>query len=191
MFTVKMDGRFFVIDRNNKYREFGDYEALIKWLCPSESLFYRNNLFTREERLGNIAQVGHNWNDSGISFIVFDSLWRVVALEKLAKDVDAFYENQKKTRNVSYYLRRILACRNRHLNIGFRSLPVPHIHRYGHCRYYRRMRTTQELRRNCYEQEFARGTRRKKYLPNYWDEVPKARRARYSWKNQKKRKQWM
>lgn len=192
MFTVKRDERFFVVDRNNKYYEFKSYEDLLKWMVP---YFIPNNYFLpwdrRQESKGKIAQVGHNWNDSGINFIVFDSLWRVVSLKDLSTDVSKFKEKRDKEYNRSYREVYLKLYKCRHLKIGFRSSPVPRTGRYGHSHYYRRMKTTQELRRNCWELEFSRGKRRKKYLPDPWDDIPKARRGRYSWKNQKKEKQWM
>lgn len=192
MFTVKRDERFFVIDRNNKHYEFKSYEALLKWLAPYSTYnYYYLPWDRREEAKGKIVQVGHNWNDSGKNFIVFDSLWRVLNIKELKVDVEKFKKEQDKKHNVSYKQEFYKLCKSRHLNVGFRCAPVPHTRHYGHSSYYRRMRTTQELRRNCWEPKFARGKRRKKYLSNAWDDLPKSRRARYSWKNQRKEKQWM
>ena len=73
---------------------------------------------------------------------------------------------------------------------GFRNGPVPHTgKKRSYLHYYRMIRTTQEKRYNYAHKDFVRGKRRQ--LPSAWDDLPREYRRRESWKNSKKRKQWM
>ncbi len=72
--------------------------------------------------------------------------------------------------------------------IRFRYDPIPHTGgaRWG-C-YYRRIRTKQELTLNEAYVGYTRGKRRKKLLPNSWDDIGRNDFRDTSWKNCTKRK---
>jgi len=79
-------------------------------------------------------------------------------------------------------------------NFEFRKDPVPFTGKkqwYFRC-YYKRPKTTNEMRANYAHIEFVRGKRNPINLPSAWDDVVRGDvRNNKSWKNQKKRKQWM
>lgn len=75
----------------------------------------------------------------------------------------------------------------------FRIDPVPNTRKPKNGHYYRRIRTTQERRKlqDALEQGVhVRGNRKLKMLPSSWNAEKPVHTTR-SWKEQKKRKQWM
>lgn len=76
----------------------------------------------------------------------------------------------------------------------YRAEPVPGIHKFGHGFCYKKMKTTQE-RRLCstaIEQGVTvRGKRTCSMLPAVWDDKLRSDINNRSWKQSKKRKQWM
>lgn len=74
---------------------------------------------------------------------------------------------------------------------GFRNGPVPGTGR-GRSKYFRAPRTTQERKTATAHKEFVRGRRSCSNLPDTYDDIIRSDRCdKYSWKKQKKRKQWM
>lgn len=74
----------------------------------------------------------------------------------------------------------------------FRQEPVPYIRKHRRYKFYRRIKTTNELRQNAATeiQEYVRPSRTRFNLPDSWDEV--SRHIDNCWKSQRKcRKQWM
>lgn len=75
----------------------------------------------------------------------------------------------------------------------YRYDPVPLVHKFTYKSIYRKMKTTQESKISCDKklQKYIRGKRRKANLPNNWDDYIRSDiRNKYSWKKNKKRKQW-
>lgn len=184
MYVVSKDERYFVLHKNGKFLQFKNYFALLKW--------FKTGYYWRlhgQVGLTKVEKVGYNWNEN-CEYIVFDSLSRVVDAKFLVADVKKIEEQEDEmmARRRRHYRRHI---RNNWL--GFRNGPVPYTG-YGNKAggsSYRRMRTTQELRRNSWDGQYARAVRRRRHLPNeYWD-ISRGRRANKSWKSHKKRKQWM
>ena len=74
----------------------------------------------------------------------------------------------------------------------YRQNPVPHTGKnswsFGH--YYRRPKTTQEMRWAIAHEKYVRGRRSKRHLPSSWDDVPRSDiRERKNWKRNRKT-QW-
>lgn len=77
-------------------------------------------------------------------------------------------------------------------NYDFRYDPVPYTGKRGGGNLFRHPHTTHERRYGHAHGKYVRPKRRPHYLPNSWDDI--YRSGAYhnkSWKNQKKRKQWM
>lgn len=202
MYKVENKNHYYVLDRNNTYYKFDSYEKLLRWLDRYRLVYHP----WRNKKTGRIDRVGNSWSDTRVivrynrwplpfcerirepvEFIVFDAHNRVVNLEYLSKDLEKLSQEKDSYSWRSWQFRRIEKNW-----LGFRSGPVPHTG-YGNKAggsWYRRPRTTQELRRNSWDYKHARKRRCKKLLPNAWDDLPRHSRGR-SWKRQKKRKQWM
>lgn len=124
-----------------------------------------------------------------VEYVLYDENYEVVP----CKTLDRFYWDAAYRHNI-YPISRIRRWRWRtHDNYpGFRNGPVPGTGRVGSYSYFRTPKTTQERRMSIAHFEFTRGRRRTSTLPNAWDDVHRADRwDKYSWKKQKKRKQWM
>ena len=77
------------------------------------------------------------------------------------------------------------------VTVRFRYDPVPCSGSYRCGNFYRGIKTTQELRWNYAHKDFTRGKRRKKMLPNTWDDLPRNDYRDRSWKScTKRRKQY-
>jgi len=189
MYVVPKDERYFVLSKNGKLKQFDNYLKLLEWFKLGYYWRHQHRPYYPEQE--KIRKVGHNWNEN-CEYIVFDSLNRVVDAGRLAADVKRL-EEQEDERMANRRRRSISEWRIRNNWLGFRNGPVPHTG-YGNKaggRGFKKMRTTQELRRNSWDGRYARAKRTRRYLPNNWDDVRYGRRAYKSWKNQKKRKQWM
>lgn len=198
MYEVEKKKHYYVLDRKNNYYKFGTYEELLRWLDRYLLVYHP----WRNKKQGRIDRVGNSWSEyrsytqynswplpfseyvkEPVEFVVFDAYNRVVNLEYLSKDLEKLPEKKWP----SWRLRRI---RNNWL--GFRNGPVPYTgygNKAGGC-YFRSPRTTQELRRNSWDEKYARKRRCRRHLPNAWDDLPSSGYGK-SWKRQKKRKQWM
>lgn len=116
-------------------------------------------------------------------YIVRDEFGSVISKKEILhalkiKDHELYLERIKKHKRWGWYS---------HVPYEYRKDPVPGVsnsHWGGH----RKLRTTQELRRNCGEPEFTRKRRTKRYLPNNWWDLPTTRKGN-SWKHYRKT-QW-
>lgn len=126
------------------------------------------------------------WNRDIVFYILRDQFDSVFSPSEVINDVIEYsYENNSKIRqriNQNYFV--------------YRKEPVPFTgkrigHRRWYC-YYKRPKTTQERRWSCTHKEYVRGKRTIHNLSNSWDDIPRGDAdSRKSWKNQKKKKQWM
>jgi hypothetical protein len=139
--------------------------------------------------------IGHNFNDTytessygslilrkiKVRYVVYDYLGRVIRKEVIKEAL--------RTKEPYVYTRHLYVPEN---YLGFRNGPVPGVsNKYHFYNYYRRIKTTQERRINCAHHKYTRGKRRN--LPSAWDDIARSdfTNGHSSWKNQKKRKQWM
>lgn len=78
------------------------------------------------------------------------------------------------------------------ISCRFRVDPVPSTGKSTRYRNYLRYpKTTQERRYAEAHKGYIRGRRSKCNLPNAWDDIYRSNVSNKSWKNQKKKKQWM
>jgi hypothetical protein len=154
-----------------------------------------------------IHNIGCNWNDSYRDFSPFEGYtyighyirrnvyWlvlfndnRIVSREHLVA-VYEFGPIESERRNIRPYWRWY----RRDVNyLGFRNGPVPYTGKGSGYNYHRNIRTTNERRQSlsC-DREYVRSKRNHKNIPNTWDDIPRKDIHSRSWKNNKKRKQWM
>jgi hypothetical protein len=123
-----------------------------------------------------------------VKYVVYDQDGELVT----CKRIDQLYVQGAHSAGVyPYYRSRGPRWYYTHRNYpGFRSGPVPYTGGYGNGSYYRKVKTTQELRMNNAHKGFTRGKRRN--IPSYYDDVRISDHyTGHSWKKQKKKKQWM
>ena len=117
-------------------------------------------------------------------YVVFDSIFRIVDVRMYANEILSYKGSMKRKPK-----KGSLAYNYEKSKPEFRKGPVPYTGS-GHWHYYRRPRTTQEIRQNSIPEygEFVR--KKRKYIPTSWDDI--GRNISRSWKDQsKKKKQWM
>lgn len=187
--------KYYVVDRDGKYYEYSSF----------------NELVGAFNTLG-VMRVGNNFNDTYISysnysyyfgdgqrseripvdFVVLDYLNRIVQTYELQQAVALYIYDKEVTYQRQRVTRDWWRARLGKNYLGFRNGPVPRTgkarNRYSEL--LRRPKTTQEIRDNSYDREFARGRRGKKYLPNHWDDILRSNYNNKSWKNQKNKRQW-
>lgn len=119
-------------------------------------------------------------------YIVFDSIFRIIDVRLYEKEILSFVTPKNRRRKWSkkfeYYEKT---------KPEFRKGPVPNTgHKWRFSNYYRRPRTTQEIRYNSIPEYESFVRKKRKYIPTVYDDIP--RNIYRSWKHQgKKRKQWM
>ena len=193
--------KFFVLDvKKDTYKSFKSYYSLLNFVKSVPFGSIGNNpldvrwRYTPERKEGRSPYRLHyifpwyytNYTKTFevVSYVVYDQFLNGVDCKRVERDaahaddfiVSSFSYRPWKTNSPNYP--------------GFRNGPVPYtgVRHWGH--YHRKVRTTQELRANEDHKEFTRGKRRN--LPSWYDDVRIAERDnKYSWKKQKKRKQWM
>lgn len=203
----------FNIVSNKLIIELSGKDELIHWFARSQNSKkewswdsskynnkYLDNLnITGEDTylLSTYTSDGFNYDYVTREYMVIDGYNRVIDVRLFYKDILA---EAKRLSNIPYKYDRgswyISAMRRdvgkNYNGAKFRQEPVPYIrHRRGY-KFYRRIRTTNELRQNTAPEmkEFVRASRREHNLPTSWDE--RSRHIDNCWKSQRKcRKQWM
>lgn len=187
-----------VYDKWGYYFQFDSFENLIKWVSERYNI---NETTENPTKYEIFSTFGTHWGDGYLvandwypttsyrkiptKYIVVDELNRIISPLTLFEEV----KKRKVQGYVPWRIRRNQRM-SRHKNwLGFRDGPVPGIHKRKSGHYFRRIKTTQE-RRLSQDHTYIRSKRNHKHLPNSWDDIPRGRLGR-SWKNQKKRKQWM
>ena len=181
---------FYVINQDQSYRKFTNYQALLQWLTYNERLSF----------------IGHNWNDTYLlqqqyyedkairqqcSHIIKNSFGQVLHIDNLKKDIKYLKAKKEKINCSNTYRKstwkKFLSRRYKKNWLGFRTGPVPYIHKCTWA-FKKGPRTTQELRE--WNKEYSRLKRSSRYLPNNWT-IESDRQILKSWKHQSKRtKQW-
>ena len=171
LYKVNKKGYYRIERRDGKVYKFDNYKGLIKWVL---------------QNIPNLKLIGSSWKDRAtgeglyelgyvfkphksipISFIVFDIDDRIICPNIIEDDVDKLILPKKDIIHINYHIPKKFDP------------------------YFRRPRTTQELRRNSWDIEYARAKRCKKLLPSSYDDLPIRSRKVKSWKKQKIRKRWM
>lgn len=73
----------------------------------------------------------------------------------------------------------------------YRQGPVPGIHKHGHYIGFRHPKTTQERKQHFTNKKFVRAKRNANNLVDAWDDIFRSDTLSRTWKNTKKKKQWM
>ena len=176
--------KIYVLTQDNTYYEY-----------KSEREFY-----DKFKTFVSLEEIGLNLNDVfaevwygdntifhyKVSYVVYDYQWRVINKERIIEICEKINKEREEKRLRWYY--------NRYPNMKFRFDSVPGTgNRYHGCRF-RKPKTTQERRKSfsCHE-KYVRTKRNYIGLPNTWDDVYRAGayKNKVSWKQNKKRKQWM
>lgn len=175
--------KHYVIRRDGSYSEYDSFEHLIS--CIS-TVGIGNNFNDTYTNGTYYYDIGHAYERVLVDSIVMDSLNRVIQTYILEQAIEEQREPNRK--HHWWYWHRAVRCKN---YPGFRNGPIPFT---GRCNRYRTIlrypRTRQELVANCYDKDFSRGRRGKKYLPTVWDDVPRSNHNSKSWKNRKRKSQW-
>ena len=121
-------------------------------------------------------------------YIVFDSMFRIIDVRLYEKEILSFVAPKNRKRKWS---KPEFEYRYEKTKPEFRNGPVPNTgHKWRFRNYYRRPRTTQEIRYNSIPEYESFVRKKRKYIPTVYDDIP--RNIYRSWKHQgKKRKQWM
>ena len=121
-------------------------------------------------------------------YIVFDSMFRIIDVRLYEKEILSFVAPKNRKRKWS---KPEFEYRYEKTKPEFRNGPVPNTgHKWRFRNYYRRPRTTQEIRYNSIPEYESFVRKKRRYIPTVYDDIP--RNIYRSWKHQgKKRKQWM
>jgi hypothetical protein len=179
--------KYYVFDRRFRHIEFDSYEKLLGFLGSRQDYYYsfrEYEDFSEYDHYYYYIDRKQYWY-----YDVYDEDLNLLDTKKLIRDIQEFKCQERRFEyrtGVGYFPRYY---KNNYL--GFRNGPVPGIHKYGRFSgAYRHPHTTQELRANQGNEEYVRGRRKKKTLPNSWDDIGRSNWNSKSWKNQKVRKQW-
>lgn len=85
----------------------------------------------------------------------------------------------------------LIVSKDFHKHYKYRQGSVPGIHKHGHCAEFRRPKITQEKRQYFAHKEFVRAKRNCNNLVSNWDDICRSNILSKTWKNTKKKKQWM
>lgn len=189
--------KFYVFDIvNNTYKTFNNYYNLLCFVNQAPYGAFGNNIKNKrwqQKRRSIWALLSSKLEPNpiifeNVLFIAYDVYMNVLDCKKLDKDViekEVFMPKYKYNKGWRYY--SLYKDSN---YLGFRNGPIPHTGKRGGYNYYRDVKTTQERRMNCAHLEYTRGKRRN--LPSSWEDIGRSDMMnKYSWKKQKKVRQWM
>lgn len=186
--------KFYVLDvKNGSYKSFSNYYNLLCFVYRTAHGAFGNDEKDKrwQHRRISIWSWDYSPNPSilkEVLYIAYDAFMNVLNCKQLEIDVlrkDVFMPSYKYKKGWRYY--SLVDDIN---YMGFRNGPVPYTGKRGKYKYFRNVKTTQERRINYAHIEFTRGSRRN--LPSSWEDIGRSdMRNKYSWKKQKKIKQWM
>ena len=188
--------KFYVFDiKKNEYKTFNNYYQLLSFLDRVPIGSFGN---AKEDKRWQQKKISL-WEKfrtkvyyspltfSNVLYIAYDCFMNVVSCKKLELDFIKKQQYLPVCSNKGWYYKTICSHNN---YLGFRNGPIPYTGKRGSYKWLRKVKTTQERRLNCAYPEYTRGKRRN--LPSSWDDINRSDTfIRYSWKKQKKRKQWM
>ena len=90
-----------------------------------------------------------------------------------------------------FFSRFLIVSKDFHKHYKYRQGSVPGIHKHGHCVGFRHPKTTQEKRQYFAYKDFVRAKRKFNNLVTSWDDIYRSDILTRTWKNTKKKKQWM
>lgn len=178
--------KYYVFDRKYNHIEFDDYQELLGFLGSRQDYYYYSfreyEDYSQYEHYYYYIDKKQYWY-----YDVYDDDFNLLDTKKLKLDIQNHkWKELRFDRRGSY----LFSFYEKNY-LGFRNGPVPgickHV-RYGNI--LRNPRTTQEIKAGLGNEEYIRGRRRKRQLPNTWDDISRSNWNSKSWKNQKVRKQW-
>lgn len=182
---------FYVLDvKNDSYKKFNSYYSLLCYVHTKPLGYFGNH--NKDKRWQSdrwscwSSRTSHVTTPTfgSIFYVAYDEFMNIVPCSQLDKDVANKSNFVCKYKHWKRYI---------HENyLGFRNGPVPYtgVRHRKYSSYYRNVRTTQELIMNIPHIEYTRGKRRN--LPTSYDDIRCSDKfIKFSWKKQKKARQWM
>ena len=172
--------RYYVLNQQNQYFEFKNWENLIKWIrntYPQVWNHFGHNLNDTYTQINTTRAIGYGrYTRLPINFVVFDEGWRVVRVEDLEVAVS---EPVK---------RRI-----RELKYQYRYDPVPFCCKWNNSSsFFKSGAKLQDRRAYERDKDIIPNLKKPKYT-DPWDDIVSswARDCNKTWKRKKIKKQWM
>ena len=187
--------KFYVLDiEKNEYKTFNNYYQLLSFLDMMPSGSFGN---AKEDKRWQQKKISlwemfrtkiydNSLTFNNVLYIAYDCFMNVISCKKLELDL---IKKQQYLPIYNYKGWRYETISRHNNYLGFRNGPVPFTGKRGSYKWLRNIKTTQERRLNYAYPEYTRGERRN--LPSSWEDIGRSdMRNKYSWKKQKKRKQW-
>ena len=175
------NNKHYLIDRENNFKEYDSFEHLVSCL-GKRFLNYVGNSFNDTYVTINRYYYAHDleYKRIGVDYIVMDSMNRVIQTRIIKEAIESHVDKKPYV-----WLPRSIECKN---FPGFRNGPIPYTggSRWWRGRYYRHPKTRQELIANSYDSEYARGKRKKGFLPTSWDDYGRSDHNTKNWKKYRK-----
>lgn len=172
------NNKYYLIDRENNFREYKSFEHLVSCL-GKEFLRYVGNSFN--DTYTTWTHYYHNpyhiYERIGVDYIVMDSLNRVIQTRIIKEAIEKSVKPERK------YWSRLDRSKN---YLGFRNGPVPFIGKRGYGKYYRHPKTKQAIVESVYDKKYIRKKRGRRQLPTSWDDVCRSDYNNRSWKKFRK-----